>query len=286
MLNKKIGVIGAGMMGADIALNFAIDGYDVILSDISLEKADQGKATFDSTLDRLVKRKVVESSQKQGIINRVKTTGDLNDFADRDLVIEVIIEIKEVKQELFAKLDKICRPDCIFATNTSSIPITNLASVVTPERAKRFIGLHFFSPVTIMELVEMIPSFTCDETVVETCKEYVRSIRKTPIVVKDSTGFAVNRILHTILMEGLRLESEGVATPADIDAAVKLGLNHKIGPFELMDFFSVDLTYLIQHILFAEFGERYRPQPLLRKMIASNKLGRKTGEGFYKYSKK
>lgn len=288
MLGKKIGVVGVGMMGTEIALGFALKGYDVIISDLNMDLAKKAKDKMVPAMDRLIKRKALEADDKKkaDILALVKVTDKLKDYADRDLIIEAVTENVETKLKIFAELDKICQPSTIIASNTSSISITTLGSATSPERQKRFLGLHYFSPATIMKLVEVIPGFVCEDAIVETCIEYVKAVDHVPVKVKDVAGFAVNRILHALIKEALRLVEEGVATPADIDTACKLGLNHPMGPFELCDNVSVELTYLVQEVLFADYGERFRPDTLLRKMITSGHIGRKVGRGFFDWTKK
>ena len=191
----------------------------------------------------------------------------------------------EIKKEVFAQLDNICKPGCVFATNTSSISITRLATSVKPERIGRFLGAHFFSPTSVMKLVEVIPGLETDEESVTFMLDCCRKIDKAPVRVKDVTGFAVNRLLHAMWIEANRLLEEGVATPEDIDTACKMGLGHPVGPYALMDLTSNDLNLSVQKILFDTYGERFRPRPILIQKVNANHLGRKTGRGWYDYRK-
>jgi 3-hydroxybutyryl-CoA dehydrogenase len=202
-----------------------------------------------------------------------------------DLVIEAVFEKFEIKKEVFNALDSVCKPETVFATNTSSIPITLLAASVSEKRRGYFVGAHFFSPASIMKLVEVIPGLETHEETVEKSMEFCKSIGKTPIRVKDVTGFAVNRLLHAMWIEANRLLEEGVATPEDIDTACKLGLGHPIGPYALMDLTSNDLNLMIQRILYDSYGERFRPRPILKQKVDAGHLGRKTGRGWYVYKK-
>ena len=200
-----------------------------------------------------------------------------------DLIVEAVLENLEAKREVFAQLEKACKPDCVFSTNTSSIPITLLATSVEPKRVTRFLGAHFFSPASVMKLVEIIPGLETDEETVVFMSECCRKIGKTPIRVKDVTGFAVNRLLHVMWIEANRLLEEGVASPEDIDTACKLGLGHPIGPYALMDLTGNDLNLRVQEILHGAYGERFRPRPILKQKVHANHLGRKAGRGWYKY---
>lgn len=286
MAMKKVGVIGAGMMGSEIALACAQFGFDVVMADNTMDLANGGKAKQIPAIDKLIKKGTVDAGQKDAILARVKATDKLEDMADCDLIIEAVVEILDVKGEVFAKLDKICKKETVFASNTSSLPITTLATKVSEERRKRFMGMHFFSPATIMKLVEVIPGFLAERQAIDFCIEAVKAIGHTPVEVKDVTGFAVNRLLNIFFIEAIRLLEEGVATVEDIDTACKLGLGHPVGPFQLLDLTTLDLNEKIHWILYDTYGERFHPRPLLRKMVAAGLYGRKSGRGFYDYSKK
>ena len=283
---KNIAVVGAGMMGAEIALCFALKGYPVLMKETSLELAQKGKERQAKALDKFIKRGKLQEADKDSILARVTPTDSYGDFSQADLVIEAVFESMEVKREVFGELDKTCKPGCIFATNTSSLSITLLATTVGEARRSRFLGAHFFSPATIMKLVEVIPGLETEAAIVDQMVEICRVIDKEPIRVKDVTGFVVNRILHAMWIEANRLLEEGVATPEDIDIGCKMGLGHPIGPYALMDLTANDLNLSIQEILYNAYGERFRPRPILKQKVDAGHLGRKTGRGWYDYSKK
>ena len=280
-----VGVMGAGMMGAEIALGFAMCGYEVVLKDSSLELVQKGKDRLAGVLDKAIKKGRFQEDEKASTLERITPTDQYELFKDVDVMVEAVFEDIEVKKEVFGQLNEICRPDCVMATNTSSIPITLLATTVGAERIDRFVGAHFFSPASVMKLVEIIPGLETSEETVAFMMELCRRIDKTPIRVKDVTGFAVNRLLHAMWTEAHRLVEEGVATPEDIDTACKLGLGHPIGPFSLMDLTSNDLNLKVGEILFDAYGERFKPRPILRQKVYANHLGRKTGRGWYDYRK-
>ncbi len=285
-MGQKIGIIGAGMMGAEIALAFAQNDFTVILNDVTLPMAERGKTIQTSILDKNIRKGQLAPHEKEAILARVTPTDQLSAMSDCDAVIEAAFEDFNVKSKIFASLDGLCKTECLFASNTSSIPITKLASSVSPERAKQFLGMHFFSPASIMKLVEVIPGLLCEADAVVKARELVVAVQKTPITVKDVAGFAVNRLFNIFNIEAMRLIEEGVASPEDIDTACKLGLGHPMGPIELLDITSLDLNLKIHEVLFNEYGERFRPRPLLRTMIAAGLLGKKVGRGFYKYKPK
>ncbi len=280
---RKVGVVGGGMMGAEISLCFAASGFKVAMKETTLDLAQKGKDRLGGVLERAIKKGTFRSEDKDPVLSRITPTDAFDDFADADLVIEAIFENAEIKKQVFAELDSLCKSDCVFASNTSSIPITLLATSVGKERIGQFIGAHFFSPAFVMKLVEVIPGVeTSEETVlfmIDCCKK----INKTPIRVKDVTGFAVNRILHAMWIEVYRLLEEGVATPEDIDTACKLGLGHPIGPFALMDLTSNDLNLKVGEVLYDTYGERFKPRPILKQKVYANHLGRKTGRGWFNY---
>jgi 3-hydroxybutyryl-CoA dehydrogenase len=237
-------------------------------------------------LDKGVGRGFYEAAQAAPALQRIRTTASLADFADCDLVIEAVFENEDVKAGVFRTLDGVLRADCIVASNTSSISITGLASHVGPQRRAHFVGTHFFSPVSRMQLVEVIPGLDTSAATVEATMQACREAGKTPIRVKDVVGFAVNRVLHALVIEAVRLVEEGVATPEDIDLACKLGLGHPIGPFELMDVTQNSLSLQVQGILHSAYGERFQPRPLLKQMVQAGYNGKKAGRGWYRYQKK
>ncbi len=283
---ERVGVVGAGLMGSEIALVFALAGKDVLLSDVSAESLGRALDSLGRVLDRGVQRSFYTAEQKEAALARITTTTDLSRYADRDLVIEAVFEDEQVKAETFRKLDAICSAQCIVASNTSSISISGLASNVSAARREHFLGTHFFSPVSRMKLVEVIPGLDTSEACVEVTMQACREAGKTPIRVKDVVGFAVNRVLHAFMIEAVRLVEEGVATPEDIDLACKLGLGHPIGPFELMDATQNSLSLQVQHILRDAYGERFHPRPLLRQMVQAGYNGKRAGRGWYRYEGK
>jgi len=279
----KVGVLGAGMMGAEIALSFAISGYPVVMKEVSLELAERGKARLQGVLDRAIKKGRFTAEEKEPTLARITPVDQYGMFADVNFVIEAIVEDFEVKKQALGELDTVCNPACVFATNTSSISITRLATCVGSGRRGNFAGAHFFSPASVMKLVEVMPGLETSKETVAFVMDCCRKIGKTPIRVKDVTGFVVNRVLHAMWIEAMRLLDEGVATAEDIDTGCKLGLGHPVGPFALMDLTSNDLNLKVQEILFESYGERFRPQPILRQKVFANHLGRKTGRGWFDY---
>ncbi|MBW1768290.1 MAG: 3-hydroxyacyl-CoA dehydrogenase family protein [Deltaproteobacteria bacterium] len=283
---KKAGVLGAGMMGSEIALCFAMAGIEVAMKDVSMDFAKGGMERAGKALDRLVKKGMFDDGSREKTLALMHPTDKFDLFSDVDIVIEAVLEDLEVKKETFAELDKVCKPECIFATNTSSLRVTALATSVGEDRRDRFLGTHFFSPVALMKLVEVVPGLETAEEVVDKTLEVCRTIGKTPIRVKDVAGFAVNRLLHAMWIEAERCVEEGVATPEDIDIGCKLGLGHPVGVFALMDIVGNDLTLDIQDILYDVYGQRFMPRPILRQVVDAGHCGRKTGRGWYDYRKK
>lgn len=282
---NKVGIVGAGMMGAEIALCFAMADHEVVMKDATLELAQKGKDRLEGTLDKTVQKGKFQAEKKIPTLSRITPTDQYEALEEADLIVEAVFENLETKKEVFNQLDSVCKPDCVFATNTSSIPITLLARSVKPERIGRFLGAHFFSPASVMKLVEVIPGLETENGTVAFMMECCCRIGKTPIKVKDVTGFAVNRILHAMWIEANRLVEEGVATPEDIDTACKLGLGHPIGPYALMDLTSNDLNLEVQEILYEAYGERFMPRTILKQKVNANHLGRKTGHGWFDYGK-
>ncbi|WP_294855445.1 3-hydroxyacyl-CoA dehydrogenase family protein [uncultured Oscillibacter sp.] len=283
---KKAGVVGAGMMGAEIALCFARSGLDVVLADIKQEFADGGKQKQIVILDKQVAKGKISPEQRDATLARVVPTADLSLMADCDFVIEAVLENLEIKRDTFQKLDQLCKPETILASNTSSISISKLAASVSKGRAPRFVGAHFNSPASIMKLVEIIPGLLSSAETVDTVTELLLYIEKEPVRVKDVTGFALNRLFHVFYAEALRLVEEGVATPEDIDKICVYGLGHPVGICKLLDQLGHDLNLSVDKILFDAYGERFRPSPVLQRFVDAGMLGRKSGEGFYQYEKK
>ena len=282
---NKVGVIGAGMMGAEIALCFAMSGYEVTMKDEPFALAQKGKDRLEGVLDKAIQKGKFQAEEKDPTLSRITPTDQYGALRDMDLVVEAVFEDLEIKREVFAQLDSVCKPDCVFATNTSSISITLLATSVKSERIGQFLGSHFFSPASVMKLVEVIPGLETEDGTVTFMMDCCGKIGKTPIKVKDVTGFAVNRILHAMWIEANRLVEEEVATVEDIDTACRLGLGHPIGPYALMDLTSNDLNLKVQQILYEAYGERFRPRPILKQKVNANHLGRNTGQGWYEYRK-
>ena len=269
---ERIGVVGAGLMGREIALVFALAGYDVVLADQSVEILDEALARLRAIVEKGISRTLYREDHRDAL-QRISTNADLASFSDLDFVTEAVFEREDIKLSVYKRLDKICKPSCIIATNTSTIPISVLASHVAVERRRKFIGTHYFSPVSRMKLVEVIPGI---ETAAETLRITIQicsQIGKTPVTAKDVPGFAVNRLLHVLMIEAVRLVEEGVASIEDIDTACKLGLGHPMGPFELMDATSSSLCLQAQQIMFDAYGERFRPRPLLKQRVQAGYVG-------------
>lgn len=280
---KKIFVIGAGTMGLDIAQVFAKESYDVCVRDISEEAIAKADSRLKNALEKLEKKGKLSTEEKTALASRITFTTQLSCGADADIVIEAAVESLEIKQKIFAELDLICGDETIFASNTSSISITAIASATS--RPEKFIGMHFFNPATVMKLVEVIRGEDTSDETVEQIKELSLSIGKEPVEVNEAPGFVVNRLLVPMINEAVFLLENGVSSAKSIDTAMKLGSNHPMGPLELGDLIGLDICLAIMDILLAETGDsKYRACPLLRKMVRGGKLGRKTGIGFYAYN--
>jgi 3-hydroxybutyryl-CoA dehydrogenase len=280
MAKEKVGVVGAGLMGAEIALVFALAGHEVLLSDRSDDILQAALTRLAQVLDRGIPRGFFKEEDKLLALSRITPTVALEPFADRDFVTEAVFEEEAVKAETYRRLDRICGPSCIFASNTSTIPISTLASYVGEARRPCFIGTHYFSPASRMKLVEVIPAFDTAPQTLDTAMRLMRDADKTPIAVKDVAGFAVNRMFLIFLNEAVRLVEDGVATPEDIDTACKLGLGHPMGPFELMDAVSSGLCLQVSEILHQAYGERFRPPALLQQRVKAGLVGGRGRRGW------
>ncbi|MCM2461374.1 MULTISPECIES: 3-hydroxybutyryl-CoA dehydrogenase [Pseudomonas] len=279
---KKIGVLGAGTMGSGISQVFAINGYDVALIDISAAALDRAMDTVEKSLSRLLSKEKIIGQQKSEALSRIRTGVNLSDLADCDVVIEAATENLELKLHLMAQLDAIVRPEAILASNTSSISITRLAAATT--RPERVVGLHFFNPVPVMALVEVIRGLQTSESAFSSMEALAKAVGKTPVKVKNSAGFVVNRLLCPMLNEAVFALSENLASASEIDEAMKMGANHPIGPLALCDMIGLDVQLAVMQVLFESFKDsKYRPAPLLVEMVEAGYLGRKTGRGFYQY---
>jgi 3-hydroxybutyryl-CoA dehydrogenase len=280
---KKVGVVGCGLMGSGIAQVCAEAGYDVIVREVSEDLLKKGLGKIESFLAKGVEKGKVTAERRAEVLGRLEGTTSLEKLAGCDIVIEVVVESLAAKREVYQALDAACPPHTIFASNTSSLSITEMAAAT--RRADRFVGIHFFNPVPLMKLVEVVRSPLTSEESFEKAVAFARSLGKTPIRATDKTGFIVNRLLVPYLLDAIRAVEEGVGSIADIDEGMKLGCGHPMGPLTLLDFVGLDTTCSIANIMFEEFREkRFAPPPLLKRMVQAGLLGRKSGRGFYDYS--
>ncbi|MCU7499933.1 MAG: 3-hydroxybutyryl-CoA dehydrogenase [Ignavibacteria bacterium] len=279
---EKVSVVGSGTMGNGIAHVFALKGFNVSLIDVKDEFVKKGIDTISRNMDRQVTNGSITGEEKEAALGRIKPVVDVeNTPVDSDLVIEAVYENKEAKLSVFNKLSGIMKPECIFASNTSSISITELSNWHRPEK---FIGMHFMNPVPMMQLVEIIRGYSTTDETFQAVKDLALKLGKVPVEVFDYPGFISNRVLMPMINEAIFALYEGVASKEDIDTVMKLGMNHPMGPLTLADFIGLDVCLAIMNVLYDGFNDsKYRPCPLLKKMVAANKLGRKTGEGFFKY---
>ncbi|WP_060793632.1 3-hydroxybutyryl-CoA dehydrogenase [Fusobacterium equinum] len=276
----KVGVIGAGTMGSGIAQAFAqVEGYEVVLCDINDEFAARGKEKLKKGFDKRIAKGKMEQAAADAILSKI-TTGTKEKCGDCDLIIEAAIENMEIKKQTFKELQAICKPEAMFATNTSSLSITEIGAGLD----RPVIGMHFFNPAPVMKLVEVIAGLNTPAEMVDKIKKVSEEIGKVPVQVEEAAGFVVNRILIPMINEAVGIYADGVASVEGIDSAMKLGANHPMGPLALGDLIGLDVCLAIMEVLYKEFGDtKYRPHPLLRKMVRGGKLGMKSGEGFYKY---
>lgn len=276
----KVGVVGAGLMGAEIVLVFALAGQDVLLHDRSGEALERAVERLRGILDKGVARKFYDAGQAKAALERIEPADSLAAMAECAFVTEAVYELLDAKADVLRALDEACAHDCILATNTSTLPISTLAVFLRPERRARFLGTHYFSPVSRMKLVEIIPAFSTEPAVADEVIIILQGLGKQPVRIKDVAGFAVNRMLHAMLIEAVKLVEEGVASPADLDTACRLGLGHPIGPFAMMDVVTSDLCLQVQDILHHAYGERFRPPALLRQRVAAGYGGGRGNPGW------
>ncbi|MCB0326080.1 MAG: 3-hydroxybutyryl-CoA dehydrogenase [Bdellovibrionales bacterium] len=280
---KEIAVVGAGQMGSGIAQVCASSGFQVRMQDISQESLDRAQGVIEKSLDRLVKKEKISAEQKQSCLSNITTSTKVEDLASCDLLIEAATENVDLKLSLFSRFDQLIKKDAILASNTSSISITKIAGVT--QRPEKVIGMHFMNPVPIMKLVEVINGLRTSEETTQTVLELSKAIGKTTVTAKDFPGFLVNRILCPMINEAVFALESGIASPKDIDAAMKLGTNQPMGPLELADFVGLDTVLAIMEVLHEGLGEdKYRPAPLLRQYVEAGLYGRKSGQGFYEYT--
>jgi 3-hydroxybutyryl-CoA dehydrogenase len=282
MAIELVGVIGAGTMGNGIAHVFARSGYQVILCDVEQKFLDRGVATITKNLDREVAKNKITEAQKSETLKRIEATVDRARLGTCDFIVEAASEKLEIKSQIFQDLDRICRPEVILSSNTSSISITKLAAVT--KRPQKVIGMHFFNPVPVMKLIEIVRGLATSDETFQTVRELAVKLEKTPVEVNDAPGFVSNRVLMPLLNEAMYTVMEGVATPEAVDEVFKLGMNHPMGPLTLADFIGLDVCLDIMRVLHNGLGDpKYRPCPLLVKMVDAGWLGKKSGRGFYNY---
>lgn len=278
----KIFVIGAGTMGSAIVQAFAQSGYSVVMRDIEQRFVDNGLSNITLNLEKSVQKGKITKEFKEQVLSRIITTTDINLASDADFVVEAAIENMQAKKKIFAEIDMICKPEAILASNTSSLSITDIAS--STKRADKVIGMHFFNPVAVMKLVEVIRGIATSDETFKITMDIAKKLEKDPVQVNEAPGFVVNRILVPMINEAIGILADNVASAEDIDTAMKLGANHPIGPLALADLVGNDVCLAVMETLYTEFGDaKYRPHPLLRKMVRAGYLGKKSGKGFYDY---
>ena len=283
MAIKKVGVLGCGLMGSGIAQVSAQAGYETVVREVEQKFLDKGLSGIDKSLGRFVEKGKMTAGDKDACLGRLKGSTSLDDLADCDIVIEAIVENPELKKETYAALDKIVKKEAIFASNTSSLTITELSMATA--RPKQFVGLHFFNPVPLMKLVEVVRTILTSDAAFNEAFAFARSLGKEAVAARDNSGFIVNRLLVPYILDAIRAHEEGVGSIEDIDKAMQLGCGYPMGPFTLLDFVGLDTTYFITEVMFAEYREkRFASPPLLRKMVLAGRFGRKSGAGFYDYA--
>lgn len=279
---RKVGVVGCGLMGGGIAQVSAQSGFETVVREVSQELLDKGLARIEGLLAKDVAKGRLTAEAKDATLGRLKPTTSLDAFADCQVIVEAIIENLDAKRELYSALDALCPPETIFASNTSSLTIIEMAAVT--KRPDRFAGMHFFNPVPVMKLVEVVRSIATSDATIATLKEFGSALGKNVVEAKDTSGFIVNRLLVPYLLDAVRVLESGVATREDIDQGMQLGCGHPMGPLTLLDFVGLDTTLYIADIMFDEFKEpRFAPPPLLKRMVLAGHFGRKSGKGFYEY---
>jgi 3-hydroxybutyryl-CoA dehydrogenase len=282
---KKVGVLGAGLMGSGIAEVAARSGYETVVREVTSELTEKGLDKIRGSLNKAVERGKLEAAARDEAVSRLSGTVDLGAFADCDIVIEAIVENLEEKRKTFSALDEAVQKDALFASNTSSLTITQMSMFT--KRPDQFVGLHFFNPVPVMKLVEVVRTLVTSEESFDRAFEFARSLGKEPVAARDNSGFIVNRLLVPYLLDAIRALEEGVGSVEDIDKGMQLGCGHPMGPLTLLDFVGLDTTYYIAGIMFDEYKEkRFAAPPLLKQMVTAGRLGKKSGRGFYDYSKK
>jgi 3-hydroxybutyryl-CoA dehydrogenase len=284
MTIEKVGVLGCGLMGAGIAEVCAKAGFTTVVREVDEGLLEKGMQRIERSLSKAVDKGKLEAVQRDETMSRISGTTELESLADRDLVVEAIVESLQAKVETFAALDRIVRDGAIFASNTSSLTITQIA--MATQRTDRFVGLHFFNPVPVMKLVEVVRTLMTSDETMQQCLDFVASLGKEGVSCRDNSGFIVNRLLVPYLLDAIRAVEEGVGSIEDIDKAMQLGCGYPMGPLTLLDFVGLDTTYYIANIMFEEYREkRFAPPPLLKQMVQAGRSGRKSGRGFYDYGK-
>jgi 3-hydroxybutyryl-CoA dehydrogenase len=282
---RKVGVLGAGLMGSGIAEVCAKAGFQVVVREVDEKALDAGRRRIEQSLSKAIERGKLTAVDGEAIRKRLLFSSSLAEISSSDLVIEAIVENLDAKREVFKALDGLCAPHAIFCSNTSSLTIAEMAAGT--KRPDRFAGLHFFNPVPVMKLVEVVRTIETSDDTISHVTEFARSLGKTPIAARDNSGFVVNRLLVPFLLDAIRAHEQGVGSLEDIDTGMKLGCAHPMGPFELLDYVGLDTVYAIAEIMFAEYREaRFAPPPLLKRMVLTGRFGRKTGRGFYEYDER